>query len=34
MTKDLAILVGPDQGWLNSKDFLDAIDRRLRAAMA
>ena len=33
MTKDLALLIGPDQGWLNSKDFLDAIDRRLRAAM-
>ena len=28
-----AILIGPDQGWLNSKDFLDAIDRRLRTAM-
>ena len=33
MTKDLAILVGPEQGWLKSKDFLDAIDRRLRSAM-
>ncbi len=33
MTKDLAILVGPAQEWLNSKQFLDAIDRRLQAAM-
>ena len=34
MTKDLAILIGPDQPWLNSADFLNAIDRRLQKAMA
>ncbi len=25
MTKDLALLVGGEQGWMNSKDFLSAI---------
>ena len=34
MTKDLAILIGPDQGWLTTTQFLDALDRRLRSAMA
>jgi len=34
MTKDLAILIGPDQKWLNSADFLGAIARRLKDAMA
>ncbi|HEX9646310.1 MAG TPA: NADP-dependent isocitrate dehydrogenase [Alphaproteobacteria bacterium] len=34
MTKDLAILIGPDQGWLNTTQFLDALDRRLKAEMA
>ena len=29
MTKDLALLAGPDQKWLNSSDFLDAIQRTL-----
>jgi len=33
MTKDLALLVGPDQGWLNTQDFLAKIDENLRAAM-
>ncbi|MBV8521840.1 MAG: NADP-dependent isocitrate dehydrogenase, partial [Acetobacteraceae bacterium] len=34
MTKDLALLVGPDQKWLNTQDFLSKIDANLRAAMA
>jgi isocitrate dehydrogenase len=34
MTKDLALLVGPDQKWLSTIGFLDKIDSNLRAAMA
>ena len=34
MTKDLALLVGPDAPWLNTEDFLAALDERLRTAMA
>ena len=34
MTKDLALLVGPDQRWLSTTGFLDKIDVNLRAAMA
>ena len=34
MTKDLAILVGPDQGWLNTTEFLDKLDENLKAKMA
>jgi len=34
MTKDLAILVGPDQKWLNSSDFLTAIQRTLEKKIA
>ena len=34
MTKDLAILVGPDQPWLTTQDFLAAIDANLQKAMA
>jgi isocitrate dehydrogenase len=33
MTKDLAILVGPEQKWLTTQDFLSAIDARLQGAM-
>ncbi len=33
MTKDLAVLVGPDQGWLSTEGFLDAIDANLQKAM-
>ncbi|EUA14800.1 isocitrate dehydrogenase, NADP-dependent [Mycobacterium kansasii 732] len=29
MTKDLAVLIGPRQGWLNSEEFLDAIAKNL-----
>ena len=34
MTKDLALLVGPDQPWLTTQDFLGAIDANLQKAMA
>jgi isocitrate dehydrogenase len=33
MTKDLAILIGPDQGWLTTQKFLSKLDERLQAAM-
>ncbi len=34
MTKDLALLVGPDQKWLSTQGFLDKIDENLKQAMA
>ena len=34
MTKDLALLIGPDQPWLSTTGFLDKIDENLKAAMA
>ncbi len=34
MTKDLALLVGPDQGWLTTMGFLEKIDTNLNAALA
>jgi isocitrate dehydrogenase len=34
MTKDLALLVGPDQKWLTTEEFLDAIERNLKQALA
>jgi isocitrate dehydrogenase len=34
MTKDLALLVGPDQAWLTTEGFLDKISENLTAAMA
>jgi isocitrate dehydrogenase len=33
MTKDLALLVGPDTPWLTTEDFLAAIDANLRRAI-
>jgi isocitrate dehydrogenase len=33
MTKDLAVLVGPDQRWLSTQGFLDRIDQNLQRAM-
>ncbi len=33
MTKDLAILIGPDQKWLTTWGFLDKIDENLQKAM-
>jgi isocitrate dehydrogenase len=38
MTKDLALLVGPDQKWLTTTGFLDKVDdnlkKNLKKAMA
>jgi len=34
MTKDLALLVGKKQPYLNTQDFLDAIDQNLQTAMS
>ena len=34
MTKDLALLVGPDQKWLTTMGFLEKIDENLNAALA
>jgi isocitrate dehydrogenase len=34
MTKDLALLVGPEQKWLSTGGFLDKVDANLQAAMA
>ncbi len=34
MTKDLALLVGPDQRWLTTTGFLDKVDENLKAAMS
>lgn len=33
MTKDLALLVGPEQKWLSTQGFLIAIDKNLQKAM-
>ncbi|MET4101895.1 isocitrate dehydrogenase [Roseovarius sp. MBR-78] len=33
MTKDLALLVGPDQGWRTTMGFLEKIDENLDAAL-
>jgi isocitrate dehydrogenase len=34
MTKDLALLVGPDQAWQTTEEFLASIDENLREAIA
>jgi len=34
MTKDLALLIGPDQKWLTTTQFLDKIDSNLKAALS
>mgnify|MGYP003647989608 FL=1 len=34
MTKDLALLVGPDQKWLTTMGFLEKIEQNLNAALA
>jgi isocitrate dehydrogenase len=34
MTKDLAILVGPEQAWMTTEQFFEAIVQSLEAAMA
>ncbi|MCJ2051392.1 NADP-dependent isocitrate dehydrogenase [Methylobacterium sp. J-070] len=33
MTKDLALLVGPEQRWLSTTGFLDKVDQNLKVAM-
>jgi isocitrate dehydrogenase len=33
MTKDLALLVGPDQGWLTTMGFLEKLDENLSKAL-
>jgi isocitrate dehydrogenase len=33
MTKDLALLVGPDQKWLTTEAYLDKVDENLQKAM-
>jgi isocitrate dehydrogenase len=33
MTKDLALLVGPDQKWLSTMGFLDKVDENLQKAL-
>ena len=34
MTKDLALLIGPEQKWLTTEGFLDKLGENLRAALA
>ena len=34
MTKDLSLLIGPDQPWLTTQDFLVRIDENLQGAFA
>jgi isocitrate dehydrogenase len=34
MTKDLALLVGPNQKWLTTTGFLDKVDQNLQKALA
>ncbi len=34
MTKDLAILIGPDQNWMTTNQFLDKLDENLQAEMS
>ena len=34
MTKDLALLIGKDQAWLTTNQFLDRLDQNLKQAMA
>ncbi|MEM9844068.1 MAG: NADP-dependent isocitrate dehydrogenase [Pseudomonadota bacterium] len=34
MTKDLALLVGPDHGWLTTMGFLEKVDENLNKALA
>ena len=34
MTKDLAILIGPDQPWMTTTQFLDRLEEELRTKLA
>jgi isocitrate dehydrogenase len=33
MTKDLSLLIGPDQPWQTTQEFLASIDENLQKAM-
>jgi isocitrate dehydrogenase len=33
MTKDLALLIGPEQSWLTTEEFLDKLDEGLQKEM-
>ncbi len=33
MTKDLAVLIGPDQPWMTTNQFLDAVDKALKTEL-
>ncbi len=33
MTKDLALLISPDQTWMTTRQFLDKLDQNLKAAV-
>jgi isocitrate dehydrogenase len=33
MTKDLAVLVGPEQTWLTTEGFIEAVDKRLHTML-
>jgi isocitrate dehydrogenase len=33
MTKDLAILIGPDQAWMTTEQFFEAVRLNLETAM-
>lgn len=34
MTKDLAMLIGPDQPWLDTEGFMDALDEELKKELS
>jgi len=34
MTKGLALLIGPDQAWMTTTQFLEKLDENLQTAMA
>ncbi len=34
MTKDLALLIGPDQAWMTTEQFFEAIVENLETEMA
>jgi isocitrate dehydrogenase len=33
MTKDLALLISPDQKWMTTDEFMDKLDQNLQKAM-
>jgi isocitrate dehydrogenase len=33
MTKDLALLIGPDEPWQTTEEFLESVDENLKLAM-